>query len=522
MGMQGSGEVRPSITMAYAPVEAAVAPEHGRALEAATAVDGVPVVVTERTALVLERRRTGHFIRRRGWLIRRLLLIGDVLGLMAAAGGVALARENSLWYLGAVALGVVLAKLHGLYDRDEERAYHSTVDDITGVFRTLTETSFFLLVASTVYAPLPARDVLLFWGLAIPLVLAGRATARSICRRSPAYVQNTAILGAGDIGQLIARKILQHPEYGINLVGFIDSSPKERRGDLGDLSTLGPPEDLDRLVRELDLDRIIVAFSGETTEDTLALVRSLRGRPIQIDIVPRLFEAVGPSTAIHAIEGLPVMGLPAVRISRSSRWMKRTFDLTIGLAMLLVLSPLLAFIALRVKLGSPGPVIFKQTRLAMDRRPFEMLKFRTMHADTDAGAHRDYIRATMSPSASPTESGLYKLDRPDDVTSFGAWLRRTSLDELPQLLNVVRGDMSLVGPRPCIPYETEFFEPHHFERFLVPQGVTGLWQVEGRALMTPKEALDLDVAYARGWSLGLDLSLILRTISQLIRRDRAC
>ena len=101
-------------------------------------------------------------------------------------------------------------------------------------------------------------------------------------------------------------------------------------------------------------------------------------------------------------------------------------------------------------------------------------------------------------------------------------MRKTSLDELPQLINVIRGDMSLVGPRPCIPYETEFFEPHHFERFLVPQGVTGLWQVEGRALMTPKEALDLDVAYARGWSAGLDLSLILRTAGQLLRRDRAC
>ena len=157
----------------------------------------------------------------------------------------------------------------------------------------------------------------------------------------------------------------------------------------------------------------------------------------------------------------------------------------------------------------------------MNRRPFEMLKFRTMHVDTDAAVHREYIRQTMDAAASPTENGLYKLDRGSAVTSFGAWLRKTSLDELLQLWNVVRGDMSLVGPRPCIAYETEFFEPHHFERFLVPQGITGLWQVEGRALMTPREALDLDVAYARGWSFGLDLSLLLRTAKQLVRPDLA-
>ena len=157
----------------------------------------------------------------------------------------------------------------------------------------------------------------------------------------------------------------------------------------------------------------------------------------------------------------------------------------------------------------------------MDRRPFTMLKFRTMYVGTDESVHRDYIRDTMAAAASPTSNGLYKLSRTDSVTPFGNWLRRTSLDELAQLLNVVRGDMSLVGPRPCLPYETEFFEPYHFERFLVPQGITGLWQVEGRALMTPKEAFDLDVAYARAWSFRLDLSLLLRTTTQVFRRDRA-
>jgi len=157
----------------------------------------------------------------------------------------------------------------------------------------------------------------------------------------------------------------------------------------------------------------------------------------------------------------------------------------------------------------------------MNSRPFDMLKFRTMHADTDAAAHREYIEMAMDRGLAPNDNGLYKLDRNDSVTHAGRWLRRTSLDELPQLFNVFRGDMSLVGPRPCLAYETEFFEPHHFERFLVPQGITGLWQVEGRGLMTPREALDLDVAYARDWSLRLDVSLIVRTFWQVVFRKGA-
>ena len=231
---------------------------------------------------------------------------------------------------------------------------------------------------------------------------------------------------------------------------------------------------------------MIVAFSGESNEGTLSLVRELRDRSMQIDIVPRLFEAVGPNAGIHSIEGLPLMGLPSVRITRTSRWFKRSVDLVVASVMLLVSAPLFAYIAYKVKRSSPGPVFFKQERLGLERRPFKMLKFRTMYVGTDESVHRDYIRDTMHASASPTSNGLYKLSQSDSVTTFGRWLRKTSLDELPQLVNVLRGDMSLVGPRPCLTYETEFFDEYHFERFQVPQGITGLWQVEGRALDDPE------------------------------------
>lgn len=510
--MASMEEIQPSASVAARVVEAE-----------GYVADGVRGSRSGRGSLANGRSGRAPRTMRRGWLVRRALLVADVMALVVAAAAVGIAFGGWPWYVAGIGSTVLLAKLYGLYDGDEDRANPSTVDDVLGIFHVTTVNGFLLLLASTLVATsLPVTSVTAFWALSIPLLLTGRATARALSRRSASYIQNTVIVGAGDIGQLIARKILQHPEYGINLLGFVDSSPKAPRGDLGDVTILGSPEDLERLRSDLDLDRVIVAFSGETTEDTLALVRALRPFGLQIDVVPRLFEAVSPSTAIHAIEGLPVMGLPAVRISRTSRYLKRATDAVVASLLLVVLSPLLAYIALRVRLGTSGPAIFRQTRLGMNQRPFEMLKFRTMRVGTDDAEHRNYIRTTMDASATPTSNGLYKLSRTDAITPFGAWLRKTSLDELPQLVNVVRGDMSLVGPRPCIPYETEFFEPHHFERFLVPQGVTGLWQVEGRALMTPKEALDLDVAYARGWSAALDLSLILRTVGQLVRRDRAC
>jgi lipopolysaccharide/colanic/teichoic acid biosynthesis glycosyltransferase len=142
---------------------------------------------------------------------------------------------------------------------------------------------------------------------------------------------------------------------------------------------------------------------------------------------------------------------------------------------------------------------------------FEVIKFRTMYVETDPEEHRVYISTILSAHATIGENGLYKPAQEKSTTPFGRWLRRTSLDELPQLINVFRGDMSLVGPRPCIPYETEYFEPYQFVRFAVPAGLTGLWQVTARARATFGEALDMDVAYVRSWSLGLDLRLLFRT-----------
>ena len=479
---------------------------------------------------VLERRSpTG---RGRGWLVRRALLAADVLGLSSAfliavlifgergAGD----RVGSLGEFGlfvlTLPLWVVVAKLHGLYDRDEDRADHSTVDDMVSVLHLVTIGAWILYAGAwmTGIAEPELARVFAFWVLAIAFVSGGRALARSYCRRSVEYLQNTVIVGAGDVGQLIARKLLQHPEYGINLVGFVDADPKARRPGLEHVALLGTANELDEIVETYDVERVVIAFSREPVDSMLARIRALRDREIQIDVVPRLYEAVGPRVGVHTVEGVPLVGLPPARLTRSSRTLKRALDVGGALVGLLITAPLFAYIAVRIRRDSPGPILFRQTRLGADMRPFTALKFRTMRVGADTDVHRDYIKATMTSDAPLNGNGMYKLDRSDAITPFGAWLRKTSLDELPQLWNVLRGDMSLVGPRPCLDYETEHFAPHHFERFLVPAGLTGLWQVTARANSTFGEALEMDVAYARGWSLGLDLRLLFRTPIQVLRQ----
>jgi exopolysaccharide biosynthesis polyprenyl glycosylphosphotransferase len=459
-------------------------------------------------------------------LARRALLCGDLLGLTVAYLAAALTDDGntyvqlraSLIFALTLPLWVSGAKLWGLYDRDDQRPGQSTVDDLGRIFQLITVGSW-LALASLWLSGIRVSETasLTFWLTAIAAVSVFRAAARAAVRRHPDFPQDTIIVGAGDVGQLIGRKLAQHPELGLRLVGFVDSEPKTMRGDLVDLPILGAPADIVDIVARHNVERVIVAFSHDGHKDLVELVRSVQGLEVQIDLVPRLFEAVGPVVAMHAIEGLPLVTLPPAHPSRPARMAKRMFDVLVAAIVLVLALPLMALIAWKIKRDSPGPVLFRQRRLGEGQREFTLLKFRTMAAGTDDGPHRDFLRGIMDLAALPSESNLYKATRPDEVTKTGAWLRRTSLDELPQLINVIRGEMSLVGPRPCIPYETELFEPHHFDRFLVPAGMTGLWQVAARAHATFKEALDLDALYARNWSFRLDLSLLMRTPAVVVR-----
>lgn len=495
---------------------------------AVTPVDLIEAI-NDDTRRLLGRRATS----RRGRLVPRALVLADLcaLGLayllatMFRGGDGALGSARELWlFLLSLPCWVLVAKLHGLYRRDEEHADHSTTDDIVGVFHLVTIGSWLLLGASRLagWNGPGVGNMMAFWVFAVCSVPLSRTIARRLCKRSAAYVQNTVIVGAGDIGQLICRKFIKHPEYGANVVGFVDHSPKPRRPDLpDDISILGGPDRLPEIIERLDVERVVIAFSNDSVPELLALLRRLRGLGVQIDLVPWLFELIGPRVAVHTVEGLPLLGLAPQRGSTTSRVLKRALDAIVAAIGLILLSPLMTYIALRIRRDSPGPVLFRQTRLGFGMKEFTALKYRTMKVNTDTAAHRDYIRRSMSGTITAEKNGIFKLDQSHAVTRVGRWLRKTSLDELPQLINVLKGDMSLVGPRPCIPYEVENFTPHHLDRFAVPQGITGLWQVTARANSTYLEALDLDVAYVRDWSLALDLRLLLRTPLQLLRQRRS-
>ena len=488
--------------------------------------------VDARTLELVHGRRSRDILRR-GWLVRRALLLADVLGLTAAffLAATLFGPESSvdrvsnlqevLLFLGALPVLVVLAKVYGLYERDEERTDHSTVDDVVGVFHltTVFVWVFFLVTSATTVAQPQLSRLVAFWGLSVVIVTAGRGIARATVRRSVAYLQNTIIVGAGEVGQLTARKLLAHPEYGINLVGFVDSMPKERRDDLAHLTLLGTPERLPELIRLLDVERVIVAFSNDSHEDTLALIRSIKDYDVQIDIVPRLFEVLGTKVGIHTVEGIPLVGLPPLRLSRSSRLLKRTMDVTFSALGLLALAPLFAVAALAIKLDSRGPVFFRQVRMGEGDRTFRIYKFRSMAIDAE---ERKASLVHLNQHAQRGgDARMFKVANDPRITRVGNFLRRTSIDELPQLINVLKGEMSLVGARPLILDEDQHVEDWARKRLDLRPGITGLWQVLGRSDIPFDEMTKLDYLYVTNWSLAEDLRLMLRTMPALLRKRAA-
>jgi len=288
----------------------------------------------------LERAEPQRRARPRRALVRRHLIVADVaaltlafvasvtaFGLSAPGDHVRPAYELLVFVL-SLPVWLLFASLHGLYRYDERRLGYSTVDDFVGVVHLVTLGAWIFFIgcwATHVSSPRPAK-LMSFWLLAVLLLTACRALARSMCIRSPAYVQNTVIVGAGDVGQLIARKLRQHPGYGARLLGLVDAAPKEQRSDLRDLPLLGTPDELPEIVTALAVERVIVSFSSDPDAETAATVRELRALDVQIDVVPRLYELLGPQVDVHAVEGLPLIGLPSVRWTGWSLRVKRVVD----------------------------------------------------------------------------------------------------------------------------------------------------------------------------------------------------
>ena len=468
---------------------------------------------------------------RRGSTLRRALVVADLLGLSLAFAIALLAfgshptstdTLSSLAEFGLFAATLpgwfVLATLHGLYDRDEKHARHTSVDDVVPVVTLVTIGSWLLFAGSwlTGYAePYPAK-LLTFWALAITLVVAARVAARAYARRRHGDLQNTVVVGAGETGSLLAGKLGDRPEYGVRVLGFVEAEDgADVRGRDG---YLGSIDRLPQIVRERGVDRVLIAFPNTSREDTARVVRRLRDLGVQVDMVPRFYDFVTPSATIHTVEGLPLVSLSPVRFDGMSLALKRVVDVVCATLGLVALAPVFAWIALRIRLDSPGPVFYRHTRVGRDGRSFRLLKFRTMHVASSAGSeHADgdaadeLGRLLEDPALRAEFERTHKLREDPRVTRFGRLLRRTSLDELPQLVNVLLGDMSLVGPRPVTADELARYGEDADTLLTLRPGVTGYWQVNGRSRTDYGERVRLDLAYVRGWSLELDFLILGKT-----------
>jgi exopolysaccharide biosynthesis polyprenyl glycosylphosphotransferase len=498
--------------------------------------DELRTIVDERTLALVDRRRRTAVVRRRGWLVRRVLLLADLAGLVAAmllaewvvtrARGTFGARGEILAFLAALPAWVVVAKLYGLYDRDEERADHSTADEVAGVFHMVTVCTwlFWVVARYSGFAHPTTTKLAVFWAAAICLISVGRAAGRGLARAQSAYLQNAVIVGADPVGREFASKFVNHPEYGINVVGFVDNEREEGNERPLPAAMLGRPGRLPAIVRLFDVERVVIAFPEQPVEATLWLIRSLKALDVQVDIVPRLYEAAAaPNAGVHLVEGLPLVGLPALRLSWSSAALKRAMDLVISAVALVVLSPLLFLVALAIRLDSRGPVLYRHARVGRGRRPIEVLKFRTMRLEACRGdryggesAESTFRDLLNDPERAREFSETYKLSDDPRVTRVGRFLRRTSLDELPQLMNVLRGDISLVGPRAITADELERYGDRVDDLLGVRPGVTGYWQINGRSRLSYADRVRLDLAYVAGWSFRLDLEILAKTLRTLV------
>ena len=463
---------------------------------------------------------------RRGWLVRRVLLAADVIGLTGAfllaelatpsSGGLNAVGQKEEWllFLLVLPLWAVAARLYGLYSHDEERTDHTTVDDFGGVFHLVTIGTCVTFFAGSLSGTVdPNRNKMaIFWLAAVAFMSAGRVLGRIACRRSASYLQNTLVVGSGGTAELIARKVQRHPEYGLELVGVIDDAVDEepQSEDLASLPRFSSLATAPLLSRALAVERVIVAFPHAERERVVHLIRELRELDVQIDVVPFYFDVLSPSMDVHSIEGLPLLGLRPARLPRSSMLFKRAMDLVLSAPSLLVLAPFFGLIALAIKIDSKGPVFFRQVRMGCRDKTFRIFKFRTMEVDADE--RKADVRHLNKHAGNGGDSRMFKIPNDPRVTRAGRFLRRYSLDELPQLLNVFTGDMSLVGPRPLILEEDHFVNDWARHRLDLKPGVTGPWQVLGRDEIPFGEMVELDYSYVTNWSMGRDLKLILRTV----------
>jgi exopolysaccharide biosynthesis polyprenyl glycosylphosphotransferase len=454
----------------------------------------------EREAAALEQRGFSIAQRRGLWrdaLLRRMLALGDAVSALLASVslGVLFGSEFAqlLWSGLFVPVWLVLAKVQGLYDRDHRALRHVTVDELPAIFiwATMGISLLALVLSRTPAGPISPSQAVGAWLIVLSSAFVLRAGARMVWRwiTPPS---RTLIVGGGALGAATRRKIELFPDIHVEVVAEWD--------DL-------PARDLEASADALgDLDRVILASQTIDEESIARLVAYCRRRNMNLSVVPPVRGMLGTAVQLNHVADLPVVEYNTWDVSRSTLLLKRVLDITVASVAVVVLAPLIVPIALAIKLDSRGPVLFSQLRAGRDGRPFRMRKFRTMVSDAEQ-------RLPELVRFDSLRDPMFKLSADPRITRIGRLLRRTSLDELPQLVNVLRGDMSLVGPRPEQVELVARYTPDQLFRLAVKPGLTGPMQVFGRGRLTFEERLAVERDYIENLSLGRDLRILALTLS---------
>lgn len=426
----------------------------------------------------------------------------------------------------------------GYYDLYRLRGEFSFVEDAVRVFKATAIGSLLIVAGAFLYRGgfnSPFRAFSYARGVFVidfVLALAGFLLLRLLVRGAQMFARRhdlnlipTLVVGRGEEAANFINEIRERPELGYRVIGVLEKeiSPGASSVFAG-VPIVGDLKRLPDAILESGANEVIITdqtVPGEALFDVMMRVGRRRG--VEFRIAPSLFNFLPRKTEVDQIGALPMITLFRSPLSSVARVIKRTSDLSIAAVASLIILPFWLLFALLIKLDSKGPVFYKQERVGMDGRVFLFYKFRTMKTNTDDASHREFQRRYIAgqPEVKLASDGrpVYKLQRDPRVTRVGSWLRRLSLDELPQLLNVLRGDMSVVGPRPPIPYEVESYELWHRKRLDMKPGMTGLWQVSGRNRLPFDEMVRLDLFYIENWSLLLDLKIILRTLPVMLRGD---
>lgn len=458
--------------------------------------------------------------RRRGSLLRRLLAAGDWLALTATLCAVTAASPQTdvgtlFWAAMFSPVWILVLKLHGLYDNDHRRIRHSTLDELSSL---ISAAALGTLALDGLLALSPAGTLATTSAIAVGLgCLIGSFCSRAVLRFLWHRFAGTAtglVIGPAAAVAVVARRVATHPETRLHLVGYLAPRGESGEGPGGDLPRLGSIDDIARVARDEQVERVIVTEHEMSEPAAERLIEECKAAGLALTFLPQHYGLLGPGIELNRLAELPVLDFRFSDPPRSTVALKRGMDLAIGGTLLLLLSPLLTTLALLILLDSGRPVLFRQRRAGKDGKPFTVLKFRTMVPGAE-----EQLRELVD--LEKLDEPAFKIANDPRVTRAGRLLRRFSLDELPQFINVVRGDMSLVGPRPEEEAVVALYDERQRLRLAVKPGMTGPMQVYGRGDLTFEERLAMERDYLDNISVAGDLAILLRTPAAIVRGDGA-